>query len=175
MNTKEITCNIIIPIVAALLSGGLTLIGVLISIKHENKKRQEEKKDLIKPLFYLISPKQDYNYKTTTTYYFKNDNLESDGCIEIILKNTDNAIMILDSIQIEENTYYPSNGNVVDKNIIFYSYVYVDKETKIDDKTNMIMIVRDSNGNAYKYKLGYRNNQSKSIDTLEELKNNRIK
>ena len=38
MNTKEIMFNIIIPILTALLSGGLTLIGVLISIKHENKK-----------------------------------------------------------------------------------------------------------------------------------------
>ncbi len=170
MNTKEITCNIIIPIVAALLSGSLTLMGVLISIKHENKKRKEEKKESIKPLLYLINPMQDYNYKITPTYYFENDNLESNGYIEIILKNTDNAILILDSVQIEENIYYPSNGNVVDKNTIFYSHIYAYKGTKKDKKTNMIMVVKDSMGNAYKYKFGYRNNESEHIDIFEEVK-----
>jgi hypothetical protein len=38
MNCKEIITEIIIP----LISGGLTLIGVLITIKHENKIRKED-------------------------------------------------------------------------------------------------------------------------------------
>ena len=40
MDCNEIITNIIMPIVSALIGGGLTLIGVLLTIKFENKKKK---------------------------------------------------------------------------------------------------------------------------------------
>lgn len=42
MTTKEIIFYIIIPLLSALLGGGLTLLGVLITVNRNNKDRKED-------------------------------------------------------------------------------------------------------------------------------------
>lgn len=169
MIKNEIIFYIIVPLISSLIGGGLTLIGVLISIHHENKNRKNEIKRLNKPLIYLINPMQDYDYKSAVQFYFENKIFKSNGFIEIILKNTDNAIMIMDSIKIGDDIYYPTNGNVVDKNTIFYIYVYINEKIKSINQENIMLTIKDVLGNSYKYKLIYSDENSKSVDVIEEM------
>ena len=41
--------DIIIPVIAALIGGGTTLIGVICTIRHENKKSEKSYKERIRP------------------------------------------------------------------------------------------------------------------------------
>ena len=168
MTQKELIIYIIIPLISALLGGGLTVLGVLISIKHENKKRRDEEVKAKKPLFCLIDPTQDYNYKNTVQYDFINEELNSKGWIVAMFKNTDNSILVLDNIKVDNNIYHPSNGTLVDKNLIFYTYIHVDINTIVDTGTFIIMTVKDTLGNQYKYRLGFNNSECRYIDMMEE-------
>ena len=168
MKCDEIISNIIIPIVSALIGGGLTLIGVLLTIKFENKKRKEEIRIANKPLFYLIDPMQNYDSKRTTDFEFSAEGIETSGFLEIIFRNTDNAILLFDYISIGNQKYYSQNGNIVDKNTTFCIYLYPDKNIKVNEN-DIIFSINDSLNNNYKYKLGFKTHESKYIDVFKEI------
>ena len=174
MEWNRIIIDIIIPIVSALIGGGLTLIGVLLTIRFENKKRKEEIRISNKPLFYLIDPMQNYDSKNTADFEFNAKNVDTNGFLEIIFRNTDNAILLFDYISIDGEKYYSQNGNIVDKNTTFCIYLYPNKNIKIDE-ANIIISINDSLNNNYKYQLGFKTNKSKYIDTFKEIKNNHKK
>ncbi len=169
MEYNNVISNIVVPIVSAIIGGGLTLIGVLITIRNENKKRKEEIAISNKPLFYLVDPSQGDNYKNAVYFEFSDKKEEHDGFIEIMFKNTDNAILVFDYISIDDKKYYPQNGNVVDKNTTFDIFLYPTKNTNIKNK-KIIMSINDSLNNNYKYLLEYKNDNSKHIDILCEIK-----
>lgn len=169
MDCNQIIIDIIIPIISSLIGGGLTLIGVLITIKFENKKRKEEIRIANKPLFYLINPMQKYDYKNASDFEFTSKDEEVNGFVEIIFRNTDNAILVFDNISVNGKKYYSQNGNIVDKNTTFNIYLYPSKDTKIAD-AEIVFSINDSLNNNYKYKLGYKSKESKYIDIFEEIK-----
>ncbi len=134
MNSNEIVTSIVIPIISTLIGGLITLIGVIITIRSENKKskkeleihekeRKEEIRLMNEPLFYILDPMQDYDYKKAVEFVFLS-NEEDTYSSQIIFKNTDKIQIILDYISINGKKYYPSNGTVVDKNVIFYISVF---------------------------------------------------
>ena len=171
MDSNYIIAYIIIPIISSLIGGGLTLIGVLMTIKFENKKRKDEIKMAIKPLFYLINPLQDYDYRHVSYYEFDNNYEDNNKHIEIIFKNTDNAILVFDNISVNGKKYYSQNGNIVDKNTTFNVSLSFSKDVIINE-SEIIFTVKDSLNNNYKYKLGYKTKDSKHIDVFEEILSN---
>lgn len=168
MKCNDIITNIVIPIISSIISGGLTLIGVLITIKSENRKRKEEIRIANKPLFYILDPKQEYDYQSTVSFYFNSENetKESNNYIYGIIKNTDKAILIFDCIQIGDKKYYSLNGNVVDKNVIFNLYINTTEKT---NNETIIFIIKDSLNNQYKYELTYSEENSKFISEYQEI------
>lgn len=51
MSKNEIIINIIVSLLSSLIGGGLTVIGVILSIRHENKmKKKEIQKENVKTL-----------------------------------------------------------------------------------------------------------------------------
>ena len=170
MDSKEILIYIVIPIISACIGGGLTLIGVLLTMKYENKKRKEEIKAANKPLFYVIDPMQQYDNKNSSDFDFVNEEIgTSRSFITIILKNTDKTILVLDYISINSIKYYPKNGNIVDKNTIFNVYIHIPTGEKVDYNSNIVFSIKDSVGNNYKYKLSYKDKTSNYITQFEGL------
>lgn len=163
-----ITC-IIVPIVSAIIGGGLTLIGVLITIKSENKKRSGELKLANKPIFYLINPMQDYDYKNAVFFRFDDDKNGAKRNIEFIFRNTDNAVLVFNYISIDDHKFFPTNGNVVDKATTFYIEVYATRDTKIEKNSSIVLSVKDLSGNVYNYELAYSSKDSKIIDVCKEV------
>lgn len=167
MSKNEIIINIIVPLVSSLIGGGLTVIGVILSIRHENKMKKKEIQKENKPFLYLINPLQEYDYKSVQQFVFDNKNIKSNGFIEVILKNTDNAIMIMNIVKVDDVDYYPCNGRVVDKNTIICIRVAIDENIENIKKSTIIFSISDVMGNEYKYKLDYCNDDSKYIDVIE--------
>ena len=157
MQNFNMWLDVVLPIGCALISGGLTVLGVLLTIKHENNK----------PIFYRIDPQQEFDSKSAHYFQF-NFNSEKDGTeIEGIFKNTDNSILILDRVISNGKEYYPSFGKVVDNNITFYLYVYLDENINSDDE--IIIIVKDVLNNEYKYKIEFEMIKDRNIACISNI------
>lgn len=167
MQNFNMWLDVVLPIGCALISGGLTVLGVLLTIKHENKKNKETIRLSNKPIFYRIDPQQEFDSKSAHYFQF-NFNFEKDGTeIEGIFKNTDNSILILDRVISNGKEYYPSFGKVVDKNITFYLYVYLDENINSDDE--IIIIVKDVLNNEYKYKIEFEMIKDRNIACISNI------
>lgn len=151
MSCKEIWLEIVIPLVSSLISGILTVIGVGLTIKHENKKDKRILKLSNKPIFYRIDPMQEYDYKSAVDYQFNFNCSNRIKEIYGIFKNTDNALLLLNYISVNGKKYFPNFGDVIDKNVIFN--ICVNCEENINSETEVIMCIRDVLNNEYRYNL----------------------
>lgn len=150
MGFYEIYKDIIGPILCSVIGGICTVIGVYLTIKYEKNKEKLEVKEKNKPLFYRLDSMQDYDYKSAADYILGTSN----NCrfkIQGIFKNTEKALMIIDYVLVNGKKYYPINGDVVDKNKIFYLDVFL--EEKLDIFDELILFIKDIYNNQYKYKL----------------------
>ena len=153
---KDETINNLITIYASVLGGGLTLLGVLMEMKHQDKTRKEEKieqeKEKLleyKPWFTAYSNSfikdvdrdsvrcyifDNYEYKNL---YLINDDLfkiATDESIvykipNITFKNTDQSNFIIEKITVNEYESYQKN-NIIRKldNFYLYNLVIVDND-----------------------------------------------
>lgn len=169
MSNLNVISDIIIPIVAAFIGGILTLGGVIITINSQKKKDKEDNKMRIKPYLYANNPYQIINgLDKADNFVMLNESGEKgDYEIEGIIKNTDNAIMILKNVIIDGKYYYPEYGNVIDKNTVFYLYVY---PNKIENDNNMYLTITDVMNNEYYYKIicSFNGEKYYGINALEE-------
>ena len=152
MNDLNIISDVIIPIVASFIGGILTLGGVIITINSQKKKDIEDKKLRIKPYFYANNSYQIINGldKADDFVMVNESKIKGDYEIEGIIKNTDNAIMILKNIVIDGKYYFPEHGNIIDKDTIFYFYIFPDE---IKNANEIYLTVTDVMNNEYYYKL----------------------
>lgn len=170
MSCKEIIFYIVVPIISAIIGGGMTLWGVLKTLKYENKKRLEEIRIANKPLFYILHPFQDYNHKDAVEFNFypQNNKKECNLYVFGILKNTEKALLIFDYIQIDDEKYYSEHGNVVDKNVIVN--IIINSKEEIKSK-RIFLVIKDILDNKYTYELKKSDNPEdyyiKSIDEIE--------
>ena len=169
MSNEELLISIIIPLICSLIGAVITILGVLFTIKHENKYNRETIRLSFKPLFYRIDPLQDYERQTILTYQFNFNSQNTGSLIEGIFKNTDNSVIILDRFIHNNKEYFPSYGNVVDKNAMFYLYIRLDE--LVSDDSYGVLIVKDILENEYKYELRYKpsKNGYSEIIELKEL------
>lgn len=161
----EIYKDIIGPILCSIIGGTFTVWGVYLTIKYEKRKDNEKTKLSNKPLFYRIDPMQDYDYQNSIDYYMCEDERQTDYKIYGIFKNTENALMILDYIIVNNKKYFPRYGNVVDKNRIFNLSVYIDENLKSEDE--VILVVKDVLDNQYKYKIEYETDYNRNSSMIK--------
>ncbi len=151
MECNEILKDIIIPIIASVIGGLFTVWGVYLTIKYEKEKEKEEKILSHKPLICRLDPMQQYDAKDTVDFRLEDYNSEENGKIFGVIKNTDNAILLIEGVSVNGKLYKSVYGNVVDKNQIFNLYVYVSE--KINESDEVLFIIKDIMDNIYKYKL----------------------
>ena len=162
--------NVWIPIISAAIGGGLTLIGVVITLFFQNIKRKEEIKMSYKPYLCYMNPMQDYNDKHIEYFSFRNETVSSKEHIELTLKNTDNAILVMDKIRVDDKYYYPFNGNIVDKSTVFNIYIDISDDIVNKYDSEVVLYIRDVLGNNYYYKLSCSKKDKTNFDVIEELK-----
>lgn len=169
ISTYKIISEIAIPLISALIGGGLTLLGVRCTLKAQEKEYTINRKLEAKHWLFSFDERQDYDptgmvrYRMEMggTYHF-----EKNSCLTGIIKNTDNGIALLDRVETKTNTYYPSCGNVVDKEALFVLSIVLAEGT--ETMQNMRLFVKDIYGNSYKYEL-FKNGNKFKLGICEEI------
>lgn len=146
----EIYRDIIGPILCSIIGGVCTVIGVYLTIRYEKNKEKIEVKERNKPLFYRLDSMQDYDYKSAADYILGFPN-KYRFKIQGIFKNTEKALIIIDYLLVNDKKYYPINGDVVDKNKIFYLDAFFEED--VDSINKLILFVKDIYNNQYQYEL----------------------
>lgn len=152
MEFNDLLTLVIIPLVSSVIGGGLTVWGVILTIKEDNKIRKEDIRIQNEPLFYILDPNQDYDNTNIKEFDFKSVE-EAKGYIQILFKNTDKTPFVLEYININGKTYLPQNGTVVDKNDIFFVNVHTNDNLMSNKNNNAYMAIKDVLNIEYKYKL----------------------
>ena len=105
--------DIIIPLIAALIGGGTTLIGVICTIRHENKKSENSYKERIRP-FFVVEPISTSSYSLeaikeavvaddSAGVAIPNDMIfHWDG---LLLTNVGDAVCVFEYIRIDDEYY----------------------------------------------------------------------
>lgn len=105
--------DIIIPLIAALIGGGTTLIGVICTIRHENKKSENSYKERIRP-FFVVEPLSTSSYSLeaikeavvaddSASVAIPNDMIfHWDG---LLLTNVGDAVCVFEYIRIDDEYY----------------------------------------------------------------------
>jgi len=138
---------ILIPLVSALIGGGLTMLGVIVTIKWEAKQKKQENIEKALPIIINVSdeliPKDEEVFRIL---------FESDGddkhTICGMFKNTDNGILFLDSIKTETKEYLPVNASTVEKNTYFSIII---RNIAGENLKNCNIHCHDIYGNKYTY------------------------
>ena len=154
MEFNDLLTLVIIPLVSSVIGGGLTVWGVILTIKEDGRIRKEDIRIQNEPLFYILDPNQDYDNTNIKEFDFKSIE-EAKGYIQILFKNTDKTPFVLEYININGKTYLPQNGTVVDKNDIFFVNVHTNDNLMSNKTNNAFMAIKDVLNIEYKYKLIY--------------------
>lgn len=171
MNFYIILKEIVIPIISAIIGGLCTFLGVFMTIRHEKRKEKEERLLANKPLFYRLDLRQEYEYKSAVDFCLGVGNFdEKEGQIFGVIKNTDNAVLIIDGVSINGKLYKSLYGDVVDKNQIFNLYINVSE--KINKEDEIIFVVKDIMENKYEYRVEtrYKDEKYSEIIGFKEIK-----
>ena len=140
--------DVLIPIIASLIGGGLTLAGVWQTLRADRARFEEAQRLSVKPYFYhsnFTRPDAQLEFRTET---------ENGQTTRIygVLCNTDNAILILEKISAGE-THYKSRGNcVVPKNKTVSIEVFL---CGADKDAEVTLHIRDVLEKHYKYKVDF--------------------
>ena len=123
MKEINVCVDILLPILCALISGGLTLFGVILTLKHGNKKDEETIKIFYKPRFYRIDPNQISNIKNDHYFCYSFLPEKKGTSIRGYFKNTDHSTFVLDKIIIGRKACISNYEYLVDKNTVFYLHI----------------------------------------------------
>ena len=152
----------ITTMVSSVIAGALTMIGVYVTIDSNKKENEAGTRLSIKPLYYCARFVPDDILTTSQKFQLKKENTTHPMKTAFgIDKNTDNGILIIDKFSTEQYEYYPTNGNIVDKNSIFMIYADVD----VNDSINIPRLhVKDVLGNKYIYDIVIKTNASGNVE-----------
>lgn len=146
----SVLVDIIVPMIAAFLGGGITMWGVVRTIKYERNNSREQALQAAKPWIFSLDEFEHYDYKNAGDIKLEgNAPMESKPTLSFIFRNTDNGIGIIDKFVTENNEYIPSIGRILDKNSVNHVTVLLNENENLKD---MYFVVRDVYGNKYRYR-----------------------
>ena len=151
----NICTDIVIPLVSAAIGGGLTLLGVWLTIRSQTKKEEAQRHLSAKPILLSYAKRQGFQNKPLQIYRMEIGGTlttTDDPYATIFIKNTDNGLARLNRIETENNEYFPSCGNIVEKNALVQVVVIL-APNGTETLKNVSLIVDDLYGNSYEYEL----------------------
>lgn len=147
----SVCVDIIIPLLSALIGGFVTMLGVILTIKHEQKKAAEQRKQDAKPWLFSMDDKENFDCKKANDIILMADaTMEGRAGLCILIKNTDNGVGIIEKLQTKDNTYLPTVGRILDKNSISYVHFFFAPHETL---TDMYLYISDVYGNKYMYRV----------------------
>ena len=149
--TSTIT-SIIVSLCSALLGGGLTLLGVWLTIKDQNKKEEAAKKAAVRP--WIFSYEECIPPYKKTCFIAPDSDYSRDIVTSGIIKNTDTGILILDYVESELVRYTLHGDNVVDKNSTVELAIHL--KNRVENLNGLRLYIKDVYGNRYSYEISIR-------------------
>lgn len=160
MSANEVITEIIIPLLSAILSGAITLIGVILTIYHTNKINKQESIEKYKPIIRCYYP---YDY-------FDSDNAKNVSCIrskELSCKNiygnftnTDKANFSISGIRVDGIFYETDINPHIKKSEDFIFDIQIPEKNKIN---NIELEILDDYNRKYVYELDF------SVSNLDDV------
>ena len=144
--------DVIMPLLSAFIGGILALLGVIVSLKHENNKNKEERLDKAKPIVINYMSMAVDRSIPTPRYILASDEQLTNIEITGVFKNTDNGILFIDYIKTERKKYYPCHSSTVDKNTVFYIKLNVNEGENMKD---CALYCHDIFGTRYYYEITF--------------------
>jgi len=158
----QIWGDIIIPLISALIGGGLTLVGVIITIRHTNKTIRNDYISKYKPSFKLRNPMDDFDLKYSKPLMFKGGNCgENSKKILGMFTNTDKANFEIDSIYVNGECFRIDINRYIAKSEDFDFSLCIDKTLNVE---TLELKVLDEQNNVYRYKLDFITNEKGNLE-----------
>lgn len=108
---------------------------------------------------------QEYDYQNSIDYYMCENTKNTQYKLYGIFKNTENALIILDYVTVNNKKYFPRYGNVIDKDKIVNLYVFIDDNLKANDE--VILSIKDVLDNQYKYRIEFEVDYNKNSSLIK--------
>ena len=111
--------DVIVPLLSTAIGAFVSLLGVIITLKNEQKALKKERIEKLKPILINYTCAFAGEESVIPKYMFVSDGEKVDATITGVFKNTDNGILFFDKIVTESKTYIPQDNSTVDKNTVF--------------------------------------------------------
>jgi hypothetical protein len=140
--------EIFITIYSCVIGGLLTLGGVASTIKQADKQRNEDKILENKPLFYPIalSQRQLSQSNVLEIVFVGKEDKNVDCVIMGVIENSDNSIVVIDKLIINDNEYKPINHAIISKSNRYKILIKTNNGLINDD---IRLVVKDVLNNQY--------------------------
>lgn len=162
MDCYNVWVDIVIPLVSALIGGGITLWGVILTIRHETKKAKEEYKERIKPFVVIENnayEKRDFQYKKVIIKddYLKNvENNNVYTLYETLFSNVGESICSVSFIRINDIKYKPENNIVIKEGELFSIIGRPFSKFVMKSLDKLSICFMDKDNNLYEYKVEFK-------------------
>ena len=161
--------TIVIALSAALISGLLTLLGVIMTINKSDRDRKEEELNKNKP-FFFYTPYYEGPYYDSIGKQPHLKTFDSQGKYQRYLGrffNSDKTEFLLDSVTFNGKTVECMQQEVVTKNELFELIAYVDKEDETID--SYVLNIEDVNRNKIKVFIDLDDSGNEPIPTIHKF------
>lgn len=142
--------DVIIPIVCALIGGGLTMWGVQRTLKAQRIESDRIRIQEARPYLFAEHPAQVPAWDRIPQLLL--ESAEDDSCdyaLQCYVKNSDNGIAIVKKVTTDNHTYIPAAGNIIDKDCVTgLNILLVDKT---ETMRGWKLFVEDIYGDEYCY------------------------
>jgi len=155
MSISKIPHEVTRGTINAILSGLLTLAGVILTILHLNSIRNKDEKIYYKPIFCLLTNKiknPNYDIKNIDIYDLKNDGKNQ---TKIIFKNLNKASLVFKRLEINKKEIKIEDDIIIEQNKEFVVKFAYDENLNFDN-SKIFIIVADILGNEYYSQIIYK-------------------
>lgn len=169
---------VLIPLISAIIGGGLTLAGVVVTINWETKQKKQEEIEKVKPIIinYDYAAIESNERFPIFNFYAVDDSVKTEHVFDCLFKNTDNGILFFDYIESERKKYLTFDGAAVDKNTVFCVII---RNIIGESLKGFKIYCHDILGNEYYYEAKYnpkhRSNGDLIIGTITPVKKSKLK
>ena len=142
--------DVIIPIICALVGGGLTMWGVQRTLKAQRIESDRIRIQEAKPYLFAKHPMRAPAWDSIPQLPLKSAEGDSgDYGLQCYVKNSENGIAVVKKVTTDNHTYIPTEGNLIDKDCVTGLNIF------LVDKTETMhgwkLFVEDIYGNEYCY------------------------
>lgn len=162
--------TIITTIVAAVLGGALTLVGVAWTIRRQDEIHKRDEKSKYRPMFRFVGKAS--GNKVAYYQFFngiKEEEFNDYNIIDIMFKNFDNANFILNYVDINGRKFFPSVDSNIEKDQFFVIRTLYKKRETLE---RYLLNVSDILGNNFLFELCFEDGAPYMIREVKEGQQN---